>query len=259
MNSNERSFLRLFVSDIDGTLLVDDELVPGQRGDEMALAHLKQELEANPGIGFGVASGRSLALVLSVLERYPNLPRPAFIISDVGSEIYWHEGDSVYVKDCSFHHYITQNWDRSRVVTVLNRFTFLNFQEIDKQRPTKVSFYTGTGFDLALVKKALLDAGPCTLVFSHGTLLDVLPERASKSQAIRFISETLGIAPENIVTAGDSGNDRDMLTAFKGIVVSNHAPELDELRNHPEVFFASGQNAAGVSEGLRHYGFLPSV
>jgi sucrose-phosphate synthase len=259
MNSNERSFQQIIVSDIDNTLLVDDELVPGQRGDEMALTRLKQELEANPDIGFGVASGRSLALVQSVLERYPHLPRPDFIISDVGSEIYWPEGDNVYVKDCGFQDYITENWDRTRIMVVLNKFASLKFQEPDKQRPTKVSFYTSSGFNLALVQKALLEVGSCNAIFSHGEFLDILPERASKAHAIRFVSEKLGIATEAIATSGDSGNDRDMLSEYKGIVVGNYARDLEDLRGHANVYFASASYAAGVLEGLRHYGFLPSV
>jgi sucrose-phosphate synthase len=258
MNHNERSFQKLIVSDIDNTLLVDDRLVPGQRGDEVALAQLKQEIEANPDIGFGVASGRSLALVLSVLERYPNLSRPDFIISDVGSEIYWHEGASSYVKDRDFDEYITEYWDRPRVVSFLSHFAFLTAQENAKQRLTKVSFYTGEGFDLALVKEAL-EGMRCSIIHSHGEFLDVLPERASKAHAIRFVSEKLGIATEEIATSGDSGNDRDMLTAFKGIAVGNYAQELEDLRGHPNVYFASACYAAGILEGLRHYGFLPSA
>jgi sucrose-phosphate synthase len=194
-----------------------------------------------------------------VLERYPHLPRPDFIISDVGSEIYWPEGDNVYVKDCGFQDYITENWDRTRIMVVLNKFASLKFQEPDKQRPTKVSFYTSSGFNLALVQKALLEVGSCNAIFSHGEFLDILPERASKAHAIRFVSEKLGIATEAIATSGDSGNDRDMLSEYKGIVVGNYARDLEDLRGHANVYFASASYAAGVLEGLRHYGFLPSV
>ncbi len=253
---NEGSSTQLFVSDLDGTLAVDDQLVPGQRGDEMALAQLKQELEDNPHIVFGVATGRSLALVLGLLDRY-NLPLPSFAITDVGSEIYQRHGD-VFVKDAGFDAFIKENWERAEIVARLENFASLEFQEPEKQRTTKVSFYTGEGFDLKLVEEALVGL-PCTIIFSHNELLDVLPKRASKAHAIRFVSEKLGVSTEEIAVAGDSGNDRDMLTAFKGIMVGNHSQEIADLRSHPNVYAAQSYYAAGVLEGLRHYGFLPSV
>jgi sucrose-phosphate synthase len=257
MNHNERSFQKLVVSDVDNTLLVDDALSPGQRGDEMALECLRRELEQHPALGFGVASGRSLALVLDVQARYPNFPQPAFYITDVGSEVYWNENGSFMVDD-DFQNYICHTWDRSAILEVLNGFGFLTLQEVEKQRPTKVSFYTGEDFDLSLVQEALVGL-PCNVIFSHGEFLDVLPERASKAHAIRFVSEKLGISTEEVAAVGDSGNDRDMITEYKGIAVGNYAQDLENLVGHPNVYFARASYAAGVLEGLRHYGFLPSV
>jgi sucrose-phosphate synthase len=257
MNFNERSFLHLVVSDIDNTLLVDDHISPGQRGDEAALMQLKQELEAKPRILFGVASGRSLTLVQSVMARYPNLPVPEFLIVDVGSQIYWRDGEN-YISDDDFQSHIRYGWNRTLLSAKLGGLSFLEYQEAEKQKPMKLCFYTREGFDLALVQEAL-EGLPCTILYSHGEFLDILPERASKAQAISFVAKKLGVGVGAIAAAGDSGNDCDMLEAFKGIIVGNHAPELEVLRNCPEVFFASRNDAAGVLEGLRHYGFLPSV
>ena len=37
---------------------------------------------------------------------------------------------------------------------------------------------------------------------------------------------------ERFITAGNSGNDKDMLTGkTKGIVVANYSPEMEELKN----------------------------
>ena len=43
-----------------------------------------------------------------------------------------------------------------------------------------------------------------------------------------------------------------------GIVVANHSAELDSLQNTKAnlVYFARSAHAAGILEGLRHYGFL---
>ena len=44
-----------------------------------------------------------------------------------------------------------------------------------------------------------------------------------------------------------------------GVVVGNHTSELDELREHPRVYFAEGEHAWGVVEGLDHYDFLGQI
>ncbi|MHB8899451.1 MAG: HAD family hydrolase, partial [Thermoguttaceae bacterium] len=99
------------------------------------------------------------------------------------------------------------------------------------------------------------------LVFSHGTFIDVLAPRASKGRAIRYLSNKWNIPLERIATAGDSGNDRDMLMGrTAGIVVANHSEELRSLQKAKAslIYFADSAHAAGILEGLRHYGFLPA-
>ena len=40
------------------------------------------------------------------------------------------------------------------------------------------------------------------------------------------------------------------------VVVSNHSAELEELRGMEQVYFADTPCAAGILEGMNHYGFL---
>jgi len=62
------------------------------------------------------------------------------------------------------------------------------------------------------------------------------------------------------VVAGDSGNDRDMLTgATPAIVVGNHAQELADLAEQPDIYFARAPHAAGILEGLEARGWLAAV
>ena len=68
-------------------------------------------------------------------------------------------------------------------------------------------------------------------VFSHGKYIDILPHRASKGRALRYLTGKWNTPLDRVVTAGDSGNDRDMLTGqTAGIAVGNHDPELASLR-----------------------------
>ena len=63
-------------------------------------------------------------------------------------------------------------------------------------------------------------------------------------------------------SAGDSGNDRDMLLGqTAGIVVGNYDKELEPLRQarYSRVYFADANYADGIIEGLRHYGLLTAA
>ncbi|MDX1521278.1 MAG: HAD family hydrolase, partial [Anaerolineae bacterium] len=81
-----------------------------------------------------------------------------------------------------------------------------------------------------------------------------------KANAVRFLIRYLDLAPEQVIAAGDSGNDRSMLDELDyGIIVGNAQPELKRLQaDQPpsHLYFARQPFAAGVEEGLRHLGVL---
>ena len=60
--------------------------------------------------------------------------------------------------------------------------------------------------------------------------LDIMPVNSGKAQAIRFIAQTEGVRPEDIITVGDDTNDYEMLEAFNGYMIDGsnlskqHAP-----------------------------------
>ena len=63
-----------------------------------------------------------------------------------------------------------------------------------------------------------------------------------------------------MVTAGDTGNDIDMMRAdlgFRGIAVGNSTEEL-RAGGEPQIYHARAHHAAGIREGLEHYGWLPN-
>ena len=94
------------------------------------------------------------------------------------------------------------------------------------------------------------------LIYSHETFLDVLPTRASKGLAVRYLAYKWGLSLQNFLIAGDSGNDEEMLVGDTlGVVVGNHSPELEPLRGLEQMYFASNTYARGILEGLEHYNF----
>ncbi|HKI56306.1 MAG TPA: HAD-IIB family hydrolase [Trueperaceae bacterium] len=244
---------RLLVSDIDHTLIDEDG------GDDVEGLRALGEALRQGGLAFAVASGRNLEQVRDALASHA-IPDPEVLICAVGSEIYY--GPKA-VQDLGYAHYLAHGWRPEGVREALSGLEFLEPQPEHAQRPFKVSYYLRAGGDEAAerleeVRRALSQAGvQATVVHSGGAFLDLLPSRASKGKAIRYLARKWGLSPRDVAVAGDSGNDTEMLAArFSGIVVGNHAPELAELRGRRGIYFADAALARGVLEGLRHYGFV---
>jgi sucrose-phosphate synthase len=95
------------------------------------------------------------------------------------------------------------------------------------------------------------------MIYSHDQFLDILPYRASKGKAIRYLSYKWGIPLKNILVSGDSGNDEEMLRGEpKAVVVGNYSHELDALKGNRRIYFSDASCAGGIIEGIAHYNFL---
>ncbi len=239
---------KLIVTDIDHTLL----------GDDNSLVEFNKIVnEVSSEIGFAVATGRTVDSAFKVLEEH-NVMHPIVIISSVGSEIYYnYKGELIYSKGWKAH--INHQWNKEKIFQLLSKFDFLQFQEEDGQRDFKISYYTYEDYEnLEKVKEVLIkNKIKANIIFSHGQFLDILPFRASKGKAIRYLSYRWNIPYENILVAGDSGNDEEMLKGeLLGVVVGNYSRELDYLRESKRVYFSNKNYAGGIIDGINYYKFL---
>lgn len=244
------SIKHLVVCDIDNTLTTD------QASAQRLIAALK---EHHQHLGFAVATGRNIDSALSILKQY-GYPNPDILITSVGSEI--HYGKQT-MPDKGWAHYIKRAWKPKAIMDALQEFKELELQtEEGAQRTYKVSYTVKAGADTALLVKNIKEAlhqgsGKQHIILSHDTYLDILPYRAGKGNAILYLAWKWGIAEQDIVTAGDSENDRDMFTkGLSSIIVANHEKSLAKLRRTKYRFFASKAEAAGVLEGLSHFGVI---
>jgi sucrose-phosphate synthase len=90
--------------------------------------------------------------------------------------------------------------------------------------------------------------------------LDILPYRASKGKAIRYLGYQWEISLKNFLVCGDSGNDEEMLRGEpKAVVVGNYSQELENLRDSRNIYFAEAPCAGGIIEGLKHYRFIEQL
>lgn len=242
----------LLITDIDNTLLGDDE----------ALERLKRIIHENRAqLGFGVASGRALELIDEAL-RENGVDEIDVVIASVGSEIYY---GTERVPDKGWASHLRSKWRPERVHEALDDLEFLHLQkEPHSQREFKISYDLDEAVDpeeaLTTIHEALARARAAySLIFSHGTFVDILPHRASKGKAVRYLAGKWHIPLERLATSGDSGNDRDMLVGrTAGIVVGNRDEELLSLQNTKtsRVYFATAHHAGGIIEGLHHYGIV---
>ncbi len=235
------------VSDIDNTLIGEDN----SKLEEL-LGILKENRNQ---IGFGVATGRTSQSAREILKQY-DIPTPDVLISSVGSAIFY-GADKSPGRGWAAH--ISHKWKRDKIEQLLRKMPFLTLQEKEAQRRYKISYYMSPGKDRLAQIHNLLLSHKCryTLIYSHDEFLDILPYRASKGKAIRYLSYKWEIPLKNFLVCGDSGNDEEMLRGEpRAVVVGNYSHELKELKGSRNVFFAKSHCAGGIVEGLKRHRFI---
>lgn len=157
---------------------------------------------------------------------------------------------------------------------MLHDFQALRLQEPQKQSRHKLSFYTPLTLNaqhlIEQIQARLSEFDICAnLIWSideatQQGLLDILPARANKLRAIQFLMQARGFQHDQVVFAGDSGNDLDVLLSdIPAVLVANAdntlkaqlADALGDTMYLPRGGYLgmNGNYSAGVLEGLAHY------
>lgn len=205
-------------------------------------------------------SGRHLESILNFYEAIPIGLRADACICMVGTEIWQLTNDS-YRIDRGWSKRIARNWDREQIHQILNRVPGAVLQPREWQSPYKISYFLSEASQIEIenIRTQLSEHGlQAKLVYSANRFLDALPPASGKGEALSYLTEAMGVPADKVITAGDTGNDLDMMRpelGFRSIAVGNAAEELRRFRV-PSVYHASAAFAAGVREGLEHYGWL---
>jgi sucrose-phosphate synthase len=241
------SLNHMIITDIDNTLL---------GGGNNNLKKLMDMLEKSRDfIGFGVATGRIFESALDILKTH-GIMVPDIIISAVGSQINY--GKFLH-HDKGWETHIARNWNRELIVERLKEIDYIQPQPDDVQQPCKISYTMAPGKDRLAKLHHVLTRNRClyTLVYSQKKYLDILPYRASKGKAIRYLSYKWEIPLKKFLICGDSGNDEEMLRGETlGVVVGNYSPELEKLKSLRNIYFSKNTFSKGIIEGILHYNFL---
>lgn len=233
---------RLLVSDIDNTLL----------GDRIALKELIDYLQSSE-IAFGIATGRSIESAQQILQEW-KVPPPDLWITSVGSEIYY--GEEIQI-DLEWLEHINDQWQPELVREAIAKLSGIKLQSAEGQRNHKISYLIDPtrSPSIAEIQVHLQQYQlQVQAIYSHQEFLDILPLRASKGEAVNYCANKWNFAIENILVAGDSGNDEQMLASgANAVVVGNYSSELEKLRGQNHVYFAGSDYAQGVLDAIAHY------
>lgn len=188
------------------------------------------------------------------------MPTPELLISSVGTEIYY---GSNLTLDKSWQKHINFRWEPKRIHELLDGIEGLYLQAPHEQSEFKISYRVD--FDVAPSVRSLRrilreNKVRAKVILSLGMFLDIIPTRAGSGVSIRHVAMKWGLPFEQILVAGDSGNDEAMLAGNTlGVVVGNYSQELEKLRKYLRVFFAPGHHANGIIDGIHHYRFLDTI
>ena len=224
-----------------------------------ALKNLRQKLKEyalQSNFRLGILTGRSIQAAKYQYSQL-KLPSPSVWISRAGTEIYYDDDKKT---DILWQDSISVDWDRKSVVKTLSDFkNYFVFQSSDQQGPFKVSYLLKEPFEglLPLVRKRLrqykCSASPHLRCHWY---LDVVPLRASRSEAIRFLTLRWGLSLNQVLVVASEQGDGELIKGLTTAVVPvEHDPSLETLRSQQGVFFSSVAKE-GIVDGLKHFHFL---
>ena len=206
---------------------------------------------------FGIATGRRLDAALRMMKRY-GIPQPDILITSLGTEICYAPR---LTQDRAWAEHIDHLWNPKAITRVLADLPGLKMQPKIELSRYKISYYIdpeeAPGLDEinSLLHQQELTANT---YLSFGQFLDIVPVRASKGFALRWCADQWGIPLENILAAGGSGADEDMMrgNAMAVVVANRHNEELSGLVDIENIYFARQPCAAGILEAIEHYNYL---
>jgi sucrose-phosphate synthase len=245
-----QKFDRLIITDVDNTLTGDDEAMK-------KFFDLIQQSDET--VGFGIATGRCYEDVLKLISDY-DMPSPEVLITSTGTEIYY--GDNLTL-DNSWRKHINYRWEPERIRKFMKTVEGVFEQEAKEQSNFKISYKVDFSVapKLSAIRRSLRKKGiRAKVILSLNMFLDIIPVRAGSGICIRHLAYKWDFPLENILIAGDSGNDKGMLAGNTlGVVVGNYSVELEKLHKYPRVYFAEAHHAAGIIEGIEYYDFLGAI
>ena len=262
-------------TDLDRTLIPNG----GQAASPLAYA-LIARLVNEAQVTLVYVTGRDRVLVEQAINEF-DLPQPDFVIGDVGSTICKITNGN-WQPIQQWQQKLSADWPEDgcrKILHLMKGIDGLEAQEQGKQGQFKASFYVhdinnkNNVINEITTRLETLEAA-CSIVWSINEvtstgLIDILPASANKQKAIEFLYRHLNVDSNDVIFAGDSGNDIDVMAShLQSILVANatvevrrHAIEQAETNQQSGSLYLAkgdyiglnGNYAAGILEGVAYY------
>jgi sucrose-phosphate synthase len=242
---------RIIVSDLDQSLVGNPAYLP---------RFLEVLRENRKYTTFAIATGRRLDTALKILRQH-HILEPDVLITSGGTAIHYNPD---LTADIWWSQHIDRRWTPQEVRRVLSGLPGLELQPKLQQSRFKISYFYDS--DLAPTVEEInsllyQEDLAVNVILSFGQYLDILPIRASKGQALRYVADRWGIPLEQILVAGGSGADEDMMrgNTLAVVVANRHHEELSHLVDSDRIYYAKQDYALGILEAIEHFDFFHSI
>lgn len=220
-------------------------------------------------------TARKIESIKKVIVEY-NLPIPKYVISKVGAVIYYVKNGN-YLELEKWQDKLSDNsslWDFGGLKSGLVDIENLTIQKDEEQHKYKLSYYIDSlnGYDKTVsdvnyicysISGSSAEVTASKDLNSHKGYIDIMPRFLSKLSALLFLQDIIGFKDEEILFAGDSGNDLPVLRShFSSILVKNSEIELKKLCGDFKCWIAegisglNGNYSSGIIEGIIKKGWI---
>ena len=258
--------IKLIMSDMDGTLLDENNQLPAGFDDMMA--ELKQR-----GVIFGPSSGRQY---YSLVETFPAYENEFLFLAENGTMVKYHQKElfsSPLRKSYAFRvlevglklpdifcaycgkkdAYILENQQQPEYLAELAKYYTHNtvvsdFHEVEDE-VIKVSLYDKTGHASTTIYPHLAQfQGPMQVVRSSDFWVDVMCFGINKGIALQQVQKKLRISPMECAVFGDYLNDLEIMSsAYYSFAMANAHHKIKDVAR-----FETASNAEnGVLKGIQ--------
>ncbi|MEW9921298.1 HAD-IIB family hydrolase [Marimonas sp. MJW-29] len=238
----------VIATDLDGTFL---------GGSDEARKRLYSWIESNRAqVGLIFVTGREPRFIRD-LVRQNNVPRPDFVVGDVGTTIAEYESNHFVAPIEALEAEVARAWNDAglRVQAALKGISGLRLQNTGFRYRMSYDMDPDR-FDsraLDIVAGLGLDA-----LISDNRYFDVLPKDVSKGPSLLRLITHLGVDSRRCLVAGDTLNDLSMLElGLPAVAVGNaEAGLLDRVADLDHVHVAKSDGAAGIAEAILAFEFF---
>lgn len=231
----------ILATDLDGTLL---------GGSADAREALYAALAARRDALLIFVTGRDADFIRDLVAR-PGMPRPHYIIGDVGTTVL---DGRTFEPVAALEAHIKERWNdaTARVMALLEGEPGLRLQPTPFRHRVSY-FYEPALLSADTVRK--IEAAGFDCLLSAGMYLDVLPRGIAKGPTLLQLLHALELPLDRVLVAGDTLNDLSLFeTGLKGVAVGNSEPALlRAIADFHWVYRSPLHGAAGIADALRHF------